>query len=40
MNRALDERYGLVVYFKSNPWLASLHGDPRWNHLLRRMGVA
>jgi hypothetical protein len=40
MNRALDERWGLVVYFKVNPWLTSLHDDPRWEQCLQRMGVA
>ena len=40
LDRALDERWGLVIYFKNNPWLTSLHHDPRWSKLLQRMNVA
>jgi hypothetical protein len=31
-----DERLALVV---QDPWLASLHSDPRFGALLRRMGL-
>jgi len=42
--RWLDEAYrqhwGLLMWVKVNPWLTSLHGDPRWGELLTKMGVA
>jgi hypothetical protein len=40
LDRASDEGWGLLIYVKVNPWLRSLHGDPRWGELLRRMHVA
>jgi len=35
--QAVDERKDHVVMVRSNPQFASLHSDPRWKELLRRM---
>jgi hypothetical protein len=35
--RAIDEPQGLMVYVKTHPPFDSLHTDPRWAAVLRRM---
>ena len=40
LEEAFEQRFGLFVYVKVNPWFAPLHDDPRWAALLGRMGVA
>lgn len=37
--RALDDRRGWVVYFKVNPLVDPLRGHPRFEALMRRMGL-
>jgi tetratricopeptide (TPR) repeat protein len=39
LNRALDEEQPLASV-KTEPYLRSLHGDPRWETLLERAGVS
>jgi len=35
--RAIDERNTVITYVKEDPPLKSLHSDPRWKEVLRRM---
>jgi hypothetical protein len=37
--RALDERESWPLYIKSDPIFESLHRDPRWTSVLRRMNL-
>ena len=34
------QRDGGLAWTKVDPFLRSLHADPRWNPLLRKMGLA
>ena len=34
------ERFALLVYFRNHPLFDSLHGDPRFEDLMRRIGLA
>jgi len=38
LERAYAERDAGLAYLKPDPLLRSLHADPRWGALLRRMG--
>jgi hypothetical protein len=38
LNRAFEEHSGFLVYVYLDPRLKSLHRDPRFQNLLRRMG--
>ena len=37
LEQAVAERSALLIFIKEDPSLASLHADPRWPRLLRRM---
>jgi len=37
LDRAVEERSTLLGFVKADPFLESLHGDPRWPALLRRL---
>jgi serine/threonine-protein kinase len=39
LDRAYDERYGLLSYLRVEPIFDPLKGDPRFNDLLRRIGL-
>jgi tetratricopeptide (TPR) repeat protein len=39
LNRALEERYGLLAYMKVEPELATLRDDARFSDLARRVGL-
>ena len=39
MERAYTERRGWLAYLNVNPLLDSVRGDPRFNVLVRRMGL-
>ncbi|HEU4725564.1 MAG TPA: tetratricopeptide repeat protein, partial [Candidatus Eisenbacteria bacterium] len=39
LERAFEQRDGGLSEMKPEPALRSLHGDPRWSDLLRRMGL-
>ena len=40
LDQAYRQHWGFLMWVKVNPWLTSLHGDPRWGELLTKMGVA
>jgi len=37
LEKAVEERNSLLVFFKEDPSFDNLHSDPRWKELLRRM---
>ena len=37
LSHLVEERNHLVTYLKADPPFESLHSDPRWKELLRRM---
>jgi len=37
LEKAVEERNSLLVFFKEDPTFDNLHSDPRWQALLRRM---
>jgi tetratricopeptide (TPR) repeat protein len=37
LEKAVEERNSLLVFFKEDPTFDNLHSDPRWQELLRRM---
>ena len=39
LDRALARRDAAVVWAKTNYYLRSLHGDPRWNEFLGKLGL-
>jgi tetratricopeptide (TPR) repeat protein len=39
LERACRDRVNFVVYAGVDPWLEPLHGDPRFDAVLRRIGV-
>jgi hypothetical protein len=39
MERAYAQRDGGLAEMKSSPRLRSLHGDPRWDAFLKKMGL-
>jgi tetratricopeptide (TPR) repeat protein len=39
LEEAYEARWGLLIFAKVNPWLQSLHDDPRWDDLMRRMNL-
>jgi tetratricopeptide (TPR) repeat protein len=40
LDRAIAEHQSAVIYLKTEPALVSLHDDPRWASVLRRMNLA
>ena len=40
LEKAYEERNGLIVFVGVVPFFESLHSDPRFEHLLRRIGLA
>jgi serine/threonine-protein kinase len=40
LERARRQRDGTLGFIRCDPFLANLHGDPRWNAFLRKMGLA
>jgi len=40
LDRALARRDAAVVWAKTNYYMRSLHGDPRWPAFLARLGLA
>jgi adenylate cyclase len=40
LENALANRSVFLVFLKLEPLLSSLHGDPRWNELERRVGIS
>ena len=39
LEKAYDERFNRLAYLKTDPIWRSLHGDPRFDDLLRRIGL-
>jgi non-specific serine/threonine protein kinase len=39
LNKLCDERYGPLFYVHQQPWFEPLHSDPRFDALLRRIGI-
>jgi len=39
LEKALRDRVGLLVHFKSHPLFDDLHGDPRFEALVKRIGI-
>ena len=39
LNEACEDRSGLLIYLKTQHSFASLHGDPRYQEILRRVGL-
>jgi hypothetical protein len=39
LNRAIDQREPIITTLKNWPAFDSLHGDPRYHPLLRRMNL-
>ncbi len=37
LEKAVEERNSLLVFFKEDPTFDNLHSDPRWQQLIRRM---
>jgi hypothetical protein len=37
--RLVEERNNLAIFLKADPPFKSLHSDPRWKELLRRMNL-
>ena len=37
LDKAVEERNSLLVFFKEDPSFENLRSDPRWKALLRRM---
>ena len=40
LERAYEKHDPELVYLKPDPFLKSLQGDPRWETLLRRIGLS
>jgi tetratricopeptide (TPR) repeat protein len=40
LERARRQRDGGLCFLRCDPFLAKLHGDPRWDMFLRKMGLA
>ncbi len=40
LERARRQRDGGLGFMRCDPFLAKLHGDPRWDVFLRKMGLA
>lgn len=39
LEKAFQQRESYLVYFKTHPWHNSLHGDPRFDALVKRLGI-
>jgi hypothetical protein len=40
LERARQQRDAGLNFLRTDPFLANLHGDPRWNAFLRTIGLA
>jgi len=38
MNKTVEERADCSIWLRSEPWLAHIHGDPRYKSLVRQIG--